>query len=224
MSRSFNGTTNRLDWANIDNLAGSAFTLSAWVWLDALNGASNNYIFCINDSGDTQYGIVVNIIAGRNLDVIRHGTTDYIWYENATVMNTGAWHHILITSDGGVVAGSVVIYVDGVISAGQGFSNGSGAETAHTGKWSLGGRIYSDNRNHNGKIAQVGVWNRVLTAGEIANLAARYAPDLAAASGLLFNFRGNTSDLHETVANAEGTADGTTEVTGVGNGPSIIYA
>jgi len=101
-------------------------------------------------------------------------------------------------------------------------TNGA-TEDAHAGKFCMGGRTYDDARNFNGKIAQVGVWNRVLTAGEIANLAAGYAPDLAAASGLQFYFKGNTSSLVAVPPTSTGTADGTTSVTGVGNGPSIVY-
>jgi phage terminase small subunit len=47
-------------------------------------------------------------------------------------------------------------------------------------------------------------------------------PDLAAASGLQFYFKGNTASL-EATPGGTGTADGTTQLTGVGTGPAIIY-
>ena len=217
-SRSFNGTTARIDFANAANPAGAALTLSAW--LNLSSSPSNGYILCVHDSGDTSYGFVINDLSGL-LDVIRHGTTDYLWADHASALTSGTWHHIVVTSTGGLLAASVAMYVDGAARTVD-FTNGSGAETAHTGKWSLGGRIYSDTRNLPGKLAQVGVWNRVLTTGEIANLAAGYAPDLAAASGLQFYFKGNTSSL-TAAPGGLGSADGTSSSTGVGNGPSIIY-
>jgi hypothetical protein len=137
-------------------------------------------------------------------------------------MTIGTWIHVLATGNGELLSGSVAIYKNGspvTIS----FTNGSGSETAHTGKWSLGGRIYSDTRNLNGKIAQVGVWSRVLNGTEIANLAAGQAPDLAAASDLEFYFKGNTSSLADEITSTTGVADGTAQVTGAGNGPSIVY-
>jgi hypothetical protein len=131
--------------------------------------------------------------------------------------------NLLVTSDGVMTDythlhmyknGGEVTYLSG--------NNGAGAELALVGKWSLMGRVLDDLRNVDGRIAQVGVWNRVLTAGEIANLGAFYAPDLAAPSGLQFYFKGNTSSLVASPGGT-GTADGTSQLTGVGNGPGIIY-
>lgn len=99
---------------------------------------------------------------------------------------------MIITWDGVFTAFTGIhIYKNGTEVS---YSNGiNGAtETTHSGSWSLGGRIYDDTRMFNGKLCQVGVWDRVITAGEIANLAAGYSPDLAAASGLVFYFKGNT--------------------------------
>ena len=80
--------------------------------------------------------------------------------------------------------------------------------------------MYDDTRNLPGKLVQVRVFDRVLTTSEIA---LEGAGDLSTVTGLLFNFKGNTSDLHETVANAIGVADGTTQVSGAGNGPAVYY-
>ena len=138
-------------------------------------------------------------------------------------MTTGAWIQFTITWTGAINSyAGVHIYKNGTELSYSVNTNGA-SETTHSGSWSLGGRIYDDTRNlADGKIAQVGVWNRVLTAGEIANLAAGYAPSLAAASGLQFYFKGNTASLTATPG-GNGTADGTTQLTGVGTGPAIIY-
>jgi len=179
MSRDFTGATDRLDWASIDNLAGDALTISVWVYLDGLNAATNSYIFCAHDNGDTQYGIVVNLIgssADPKVDVLRHGATaDYIWFETNTSFDTGGWHHILITNNGGVLSGSTAIYTDGTSRA-TSFTNGVGAETAHSGSWSLGGRIYSDTRNLDGRIAEIALWSAVLDGTTIAALASGDVP------------------------------------------------
>jgi hypothetical protein len=216
-SRDFNGTTNRIDWANVDNLAGDPLTISYWIYYDAV--AHNSYAVCMHNSGET-YGITANSATATSLTLIRLGSTGYIWDATGLSSLVGAWHHVLITSNGGLLAGSVAIYLDGV-SRTVSFTNGSGAETAHTGSWSIGGRISDDARNVDGKMAQVAVWSRVLSAGEIANLAAGHAPSTIP-SGMIFYFAGNTSSLVASPGGT-GTADGTTQLTGVGNGPTIYY-
>jgi hypothetical protein len=145
-------------------------------------------------------------------------------YRRGLAADFTGWHHVLVTHDGTDNDYTKIHhYRDGTeISDNVDATNGS-AVVSPAGSYSIGGRIYDDARNFDGMIAQVGVWNRVLTSTEIANLAAGYAPDLAAASGLQFYFKGNTSSLVAVPPTSTGTADGTTQVTGVGNGPSIIY-
>ena len=78
-----------------------------------------------------------------------------------------------------------------------------------------------DTRNLPGRIAQVGVWNSVLDSTKIAALAAGDSP-FKYRTNLLWYFRGN-SGLLAYPNGTTGTADGTTQLTGVGNGPTITY-
>jgi hypothetical protein len=220
-SRDFNGTTNRIDWDNVFNTAGSAITVSAWIYADALS--HNSYILATHVSGNTGPATVVLATTSGSIALNRVGSTLLAKGTAAGTFGTGGWKHILVTHDGVMTThASVHIYIDNVEPLyDAGAANGAG-ETAATGKWSLGGRINDDARNLDGKLAQVGVWNRVVNSTERDNLAAGYAPSLIS-SGLQFYFKGNTNDLHESVANVLGTADGTTQITGVGNGPTVYY-
>lgn len=220
-SREFNGTTDRIDWASVFNTAGSAITISAWVYFDVLD--HSNYILCTHQAGNTGYATILLATSAGTISFNRNGTTTLqIGTANGSIA-TGAWKHVLLTHDGVMTtASSVHIYINGAEGSYQGAVNGAG-EYAATGLWSIGGRAYDDLRNLDGHAAQIGVWNRVLNGTEIANLAAGYAPSLAAASGLQFYFKGNTADLSNEIGGADGTADGTSQVTGVGNGPGIIY-
>ena len=113
--------------------------------------------------------------------------------------------HVLITHDGTINDSTTVkIYADNAGTYGDDINGAS--ETASTGKWCIGGRTYDDNRNFDGKIAEVAVWNRVLSAGEIANLAGGYAPSLVP-TNLVFYFSGKSDDLTAEVG-GEGTATG----------------
>lgn len=224
-SRDFNGSTDRIDWSNVANLSGQAVTISAWVRLDAYPAAGRTaYILGTHRSGDTAYALAFGLMENGGLTFFRSGTTVLVKDSAASAVATGAWVHVLVTHDGVMTThSSVHIYRNGTELSYAGQTNGAG-EYAGTGRWSLGGRYYDDLRNLDGKIAQVAVWNRVLTASEIANLAAAHAPDLVdGGSSLKFHFRGNTNSLVAAVGGT-GTADGTTQLTGVGNGPAIIYS
>ena len=222
-SRDFTAATNRIDWASAANLTGSATTIAFWLKVDTI--PANGYIVCIHDAGDASFGIMVNISDAANgyIGMLVNGATDLQRSSAAGAVTTGAWIQFTVTWTGAINSyAGVHIYKNGTELSYSINTNGA-TETTHSGSWSLGGRIYDDTRNlADGKIAQVGVWNRVLTAGEIASLAAGYAPDLAAASGLQFYFKGKTASLTATPG-GDGTADGTTQLTGVGTGPTIIY-
>jgi hypothetical protein len=223
-SRDFNGSTDRIDWGAVSNLTAGPITISAWINSDGFAGNSD-YVFCAHVSGDSGFGIVMSQGSTTKIILTRQGSTFLTRGGDAAASLSGAWHHALITHDGTFTDYTTIkIYIDGSDrSNNTGAQNGS-SETAATGSWSIGGRKNDDARNYDGKIAQVAVWNRVLTSTEIANLAAGHSPDMAAASNLLFYFKGNTSSLYNAISGgAEGTADGTSSVTGVGNGPTIYY-
>jgi len=222
-SRDFNGTTDRIDWASVADLTGSPLTISCWCWFDVV--ANGQYI--VNIGKNAGGGILLsnpgNVLSG-SVQLFVDGATDMIHVSNAATVAIGQWYHLLVTWTGDLTNyANAKVYVNGIEVAYNAASSANGAtEVAHTETWSLGGRVGDDTRNLNGKIAQVGVWNRILNATEIANLAIGYSPDLAAAANLIFYFKGNTVSL-TAVPGGLGVADGTAEVTGVGNGPSIIY-
>jgi hypothetical protein len=217
MARDFNGTTDRIDWANIDNLKGDALTISYWVYLDAV--AHNSYVICQHDASNTVLGIVAGVPSTTALTFIRHRTDggDFVWQAGSLSNLTGAWHHVLITSNGALLEGSVVIYLDGTSKTLT--LTGSGTESEHTGSWALGGRIYDDNRNFDGKIGEVAVWGRVLSSTEIAQLAAGYYPGYVS-TDLLFYWSGDNNSL-EATPGGTGTADGTSDYTT--SYPAITY-
>ncbi len=217
-SRSFNGSTDRIDWAAVSNLTGHALTISLWVYLDSL--PVNGYMVCLHAAGDADYGMLFNCnTANGNVNFVVRGSTDLNKGAANGTMSTGAWTHLLVTWNGTMTDNTTVhIYKNGTEVSYLTNTNGA-AEVAAAGSWSLGGRIYSDTRNLPGDLAQVRVFDRVLAAGEIALEA---GGDVSTASGLVFWFKGNTSSLAASPGGT-GTADGTTSVTGVGNGPAIIY-
>ena len=216
-SRSFNGTTDRITWATpwSPGLA-APITISAWVKLSS--APANGYIFCMHVAGDGSAGVVFNITTDI-LYFIRSGTTTLLRPSAASTITTSTWTHVLVTHDGAITtAANAHLYKNGTEVSYGAATNGA-SETSPAGSYSLGGRIYDDARNFPGLIAQVGVWDRVLDATEIANISSTYAPSLVS-SGLKYYFKGNTSDLHDEISDNLGTADGTSQST---DGPGVIY-
>jgi len=221
-SRDFNGSTDRIDWSNVFNPAGGAISVSMWVNLDRVN--TDQYLLHVNVGAETIGMHLSNLgstTGSGSVQFNRKGTTTLLRYSATSVLSTGVWTNIIATHDGTFNDYTKIhIYKNGTEVTYSGGTNGA-TETALTGSWNLGARSQDDARNTDGQIAQVGVWNRVLSSGEISDLTAGDSPDLAAPSNLLFYFKGNTDSLYNSVSGgSQGTADGTTYVS---SGPEIVY-
>ena len=178
MALDFDGTDDRIDWANVFTTSGQALTISVWAWFDVLNPAANQYLFngslAAGGGGTIFYqgsGVNGNLAFTRIAASVHKDRIT-----SANVITTGSWTHCLLTDDGSLTAANAKIYVAGSEVTYATTTNGIAPETAATGVWSLGGRASDNLRNFNGRLANVGVWNRVVTADEIAILAAGYNP------------------------------------------------
>lgn len=213
MARDFNGSTNRLDWSTLGNLTGHAMTVSLWAYADTY--VTNGYLLCIHDSGNTSFGIIINTSSANPsygyVSVFVNAATDLQRSSVTNTLGTGAWTHLVITWSGTITASTGVhIYKNGTETSYSTNTDGVASETSHTGSWSLGGRIYDDNRMFDGKLAEVAVWDRVLNSTEISNLASGYAPSLVDnGSNLLFYYSAKTDTTTAETGGAAGTVDGT---------------
>ena len=186
MARDFNGATDRIDFASVATLTASPVTISVWFNADVLGAGFLQYIF--NASIATNSGGIILGLANEatgQFSLLRAGATALYRYSAAGLFAVGTWYHILATHDGTFNdATTIHLYRNGIETAYAINQNGVN-ETAPSGLWSLAGRAIDDIRNYNGRIAEVGAWNRVLSTGEIELLADGYSP-LFVPSGLLF--------------------------------------
>ena len=123
--------------------------------------------------------------------------------------SASAWHHILITYDGSSTANDPIIYVDGssvtvtrsVAPTGS-LITGSGAY--YIGNENAGIRVW------NGRLAEFGVWSRILSSGEATTLNGGFTPSCLP-SGLVayWPIQGTASPEPELIAAANGTLTGT---------------
>jgi hypothetical protein len=159
-------------YAGINDLA--AMTLMTWIKVPATtagglfyksdNNNSQGWFFFIN-SGD--YRLFFNAVASTaNLKYKTHNDTSLI---------AGTWAQIVLTWDGVVTASTGVhIYVNGVEwgTAGSGFTqNGSGSHDSDAAQnLFLGYAGTGSPAHYTGAMDETAIWNRVLSAVEVAHL------------------------------------------------------
>jgi hypothetical protein len=181
MARDFNGSTDRIDYANIwdPNSGPSNVTFAAWLWLD--DNTISHKVLTINQSGDTAAGFICDAIGATQtgaLNVFRKWSTGSAnhWRYGSGNISQGAWVHVLVESDSGGNQDGMENYVDGSLPGSTSNTSGSGSVTGAPGTWSLGGRTFSDVQVLDGRIAEPAVWDRLLAADEIAALAKGFSP------------------------------------------------
>jgi hypothetical protein len=182
MAIDFNGTTDRIDIANSFDWAAQAQTWAAWTWWDNID-ATSEYLFADNNgANDTATMLFFRLGGDSSIQhtIVTSGTSQVT---RTTVgggaVTSGSWIHFALTWNGavGAAATDTVIYKNGAVLGVDAVSvNGTGTPTALTGINSLGGRSFDDLRNLDGRLAEVGRWNRVLSAAEVAALAKGYVP------------------------------------------------
>lgn len=75
----------------------------------------------------------------------------------------GSWHHAVITVD--ATDSTTALYIDGVL-----MGNGSGTIGSSTAALQIGGNPGAANRAWDGNFDDVAIWNRAITADEIASI------------------------------------------------------
>jgi len=138
------------------------------------------------------------------------GGTGDVFKTTLTLPALDTWEQIGWSWDGGVLSAGITLYVAGTPAAVEREADATVLPDMD-GTWSLGGRIYDDNRNLNAGLAEVGWWNRQLNAGEWAALARGQSP-LGLQNGLVF-YPPLIRSPNDWVAGRTGTLDGTSVVT-----------
>jgi len=213
MARDFDGVTDRIDWANIWDPGGRAQTIAFWAFTDDL--ATGQYYFMTHESAATGIGGVLVQTAGTERFGVnaRHVTADTTRTSANNANESGKWLHWTVTYAGGTAATDIRIYKGGVETTYTDSNNGVGAARAGAGEHSIGGRIFDNNRNLDGRIAEPANWDRVLDVGEIAGLANRLSP-LFYLRGLRFYPKWGMlrETPHNYITGETATLDGTTVI------------
>lgn len=151
-----------------DNL--DAYTLSTWVWLrdDAFSKVMSK-----ND----KWSIQVTAATRRIFFLHRRVTTDGGWRTPNNSLPTGTWAHIAVAYDASSVDNDPNIYINGVAQSLFQYSDPAGAsEDDSRSRISLG-NLYkeasgADDAHFFSLLKDARIYNRVLTAAEVAEIAA----------------------------------------------------
>ena len=170
MARRFAGSTStdRIDFGN--EVYTAARTVSVWFYLDAVD---------TTDRRLWDWATAAVLVDNPRVNSTRFGisigftTTNGSW--DIAVPSTGAWINLIFTMAGSADTDNPIVYYDGVSQTVTESTTPSGSYDSSSAALLIGNRAEND-RAMDGALAEIGRWNRVLTAGEIATLAKGFSP------------------------------------------------
>ena len=153
------------DYVAVDSAAnlnpGGSLTLSAWVRWNINPTTGNKWASIINRGGDNRYRLQHN----ATNTAFQFGLTTSAggkWMDSNTAPVQGVWYLVVATYDGQTMK----LYVNGALENSRQLT-GDIADIVgplHIGSFVNSGRFF------NGKIDEVGLWNRALSASEVGEL------------------------------------------------------
>jgi hypothetical protein len=159
----FNGTSSKVDMGNPVNLSlASAGSLSCWVY-PSINASDGIVASKGNFSSDT-YGYGIDYVGGTNqfLAELANGSAHQTVGFNGTTIALNTWYHLVLTWDGAnfktYLNGNVTSVVQQLVPV------------SNVNDFVLGYNYATGTAYFNGRIDEVGVWNRALTSAEVIAL------------------------------------------------------
>jgi hypothetical protein len=169
-ARDFNGSTQFLDTGSAI-VSAADFTISLWANRDALISTTEERMIAISDASSTdEYGFYTLEVAGT--DYIIFKAYDGSGHSGAYTVSppVGEWHHYVAIEDGD----SRNVYYDGA----AGTANNDTVTLTGLDETTIGCAQLSGGTNYhfNGQIAEVAIWNVILSASEITMLSLGVSP------------------------------------------------
>ena len=220
MARNFvTGGSDRISFAGglPDMNNSQPISLSFWFQADVDN--LSQYLFNLNNATNDGQGLTVYLSNPGRINFTQKGATSTFVSSNDNAFPVdSSWHHFCVTTDGGLTASNITMYVDGSALSNRINQNGT-TRIASTGDWIIGGRWVGDNdRTFDGGLSDFGFWDNVkLSVAEVTALSQGVSPKLIKPDDLVFapDLRRETVDP---IFGGISTITGTTIV----SGPSII--
>lgn len=145
---------------------------SAWVYRIGAGGGSTGRVFDKRTaSGQTEV-----LLFSSGLEYDRNWSGGQGSWKAADIIGTNVWQHVAVTYDAGSVSNDPIIYINGASQALILDTNPSGTVNTSTDPYVIGNRGNDNARNFDGYIAEFAIYDRILSAAEIAILSKGYSP------------------------------------------------
>lgn len=170
----FDGSDDRIDAgspAALDNLG--AMTIVGWIRPDTLGeGPSLGRIIGKTTGNTAAGGWTLNLDTTNRLTFsVDYATTDLLRRSANNTITMGAWQHVAVTWNGSSTASNAIIYINGAVPSYATTTNASGARANDAAQnIAIGNPPTLTDRSFDGRIDDLRIYNRVLTAAEIASL------------------------------------------------------
>jgi hypothetical protein len=148
-------------------ITSNVFTVSTWIYPTSYNGSDSGGIIYQGD-GNVNLGLhlsVIDFVSGTETLIFRYDQTGNFAVADNFSIDLNTWQHVVVTFN----AGAVAFYVNDVA---KGTNSLPGSNPPLNRPFAIG-YFYDktqSSRFFNGRIDEVGIWSRVLTAAEITQL------------------------------------------------------
>lgn len=216
-SRSFDGANQYVDLGDVDGSAwqGANKKFSGSLWMNLANTSGNKSFFNKAGNSSNQYEWTVTSI-GANIRFAWAGSlnpTNNYWIEQTTdsPLVAGEWLHFTFTYDGTqALADRIKLYLNGAEANYSPSSAGTPSEIQNGnqplcigGEWQSNGAVTND---HNGKIADVRLYDDKLTSTEVYEL----YKGVDHRTNLIGQWLTNSDDVEDKAGTNDGTNYGST--------------
>jgi len=175
MALSF-GVSKYLRFESPGDVAGNPLSVAFWYYPDVTTPSVDNWLLRGGYSSGVYHFLLDTVLnqSGQLRFRIGYNTASLVHTTISDSYTSGRWNHVLVTWDGTQNASGVTIYVDGTSVSSSYLFDGIGTQYDSLWYWDLSHNTVTVGLE--GKLAEGGVWARVLGAGERASLAAGYSP------------------------------------------------
>ena len=208
---SFDGSDDYIDCGDID-IGTNALSVSAWIYVN---------------TAETDRGLISKDYSGERCFLLHTGSSEpdelswivfeddstYIWkVTTGDNFTAKTWHHVVATSNG---IGTMAIYIDGVSQTLTSSGSGDGTIQNTTSKVIIGASGNGTYKYFDGSIANVGIWNRALSASEIESIywKGQYADLKGTELTNLVSWYNLSADANDSTGTNNGTNNGATFLT-----------
>lgn len=167
------GTTDQ--WLSALTSHATQRTYAGWIWRNGTGGGGYGRILDKQQSGTGSNEILYYASSRSSITYWRQWSSGGEWHL-ATDPGTGAWYHLAVRYDSGSTSNDPSMWVDGASSAVTRDTAPSGSVVSSATSWCVGNRDADHARVWDGRLAEWGIWDTLLSDAQVIALAQGATP------------------------------------------------